>query len=84
MLIKTAGKHYFKPFMKVRNASAMAEEWQTEQPETRDQATDTVLNNAMKQFDGENVTDAEYEVEKQQEPEKEKVVENDNESLFND
>jgi hypothetical protein len=50
MLRKAAGKSFFRPYMKVRNAAAMAQEWQQEQPETREQAADQVLNRAAQQF----------------------------------
>jgi hypothetical protein len=50
MLIKTAGKHFFKKFVKTRNAAAMADEWQEEAPENREQAADDVLSKAAGQF----------------------------------
>lgn len=63
MLRKAAGKSFFRPYMKVRNAAAMAEEWQQEAPETREQAADHVLNRAAGQFnnvrEGEIVPDPE-------------------------
>jgi hypothetical protein len=50
MLRKAAGKSFFRPYMKTRNASAMADEWQSDPIETREQAADTVLTRAAGQF----------------------------------
>jgi len=58
MLMKSAGKTFFKPFMKVRNATAVYQEWQEEPPENRDQAADQVLSRAASQFD-DDIKDAE-------------------------
>lgn len=61
MLRKAAGKSFFRPYMKTRNASAMADEWDREPIETRDDAADHVLSRATGQFanisDGEIVDD---------------------------
>jgi len=75
MLRKAAGKSFFRPYMKVRNAAAMAEEWQKESPETREQAADHVLNRAVDQFqfkesEKENIQDAEI-IEEEKEERKE-------------
>lgn len=63
MLRKAAGKSFFRPYMKVRNAAAMAEEWSQEPIETREQAADQVLNRAAEQFqfdkEEDNIQDAE-------------------------
>lgn len=69
MLRKAAGKSFFRPYMKVRNASAMAQEWQQEPIETREQAADHVLNRASQQFN-DNIKDAE-------------IIENDNNDVEN-
>lgn len=54
MLRKSAGKTFFRPYMKTRNAAAMAGEWETESEVNGDividQAADDVLNNAAGQF----------------------------------
>jgi len=50
MLRKAAGKSFFRPYMKTRNASAMADEWQSDPIETREQAADHVLSKAANQF----------------------------------
>jgi hypothetical protein len=50
MLRKAAGKSFFRPYMKTRNASAMADEWQSDPIESRDQAADNVLSRAADQF----------------------------------
>lgn len=59
MLRKSAGKTFFRPYMKTRNAAAMADEWDAEAPENRDQAADNVLNKAADQFTDIPVKDAE-------------------------
>lgn len=64
MLIKSAGKTFFRPYMKVRNAAAMADEWNGDDIEdeiTRNQAADNVLSSAQKQFNtnSSNIKDAE-------------------------
>jgi predicted metallopeptidase len=70
MLKKAAGKSFFRPFMKTRNAMAMADEWSNDdtiQDEmTMEKAADDVLDKAAGQFD--NVVDAEIVVEKRQSP----------------
>jgi hypothetical protein len=50
MLRKSAGKTFFRPYMKTRNAAAMADEWQEEAPENREKAADDVLSKAGEQF----------------------------------
>lgn len=54
MLMKTAGKHFFKKYVKTRNAAAMAGEWEGESEVNGDididQAADDVLNKAAGQF----------------------------------
>jgi hypothetical protein len=75
MLRKAAGKSFFRPYMKTRNASAMAEEWNDELPETREQAADSVLNKAMSQFETANIKDADIVTEN------EKGLFNENEGL---
>ncbi len=60
MLKKSAGKTFFRPYMKVRNAAAMADEWDGDDMEneiSRNAAADNVLNQAGKQFD--DIKDAE-------------------------
>lgn len=68
MLRKAAGKSFFRPYMKTRNASAMAEEWQSEEPENREHAADMVLSRAAEQFGNseqfKDVKDAEIVQEK--------------------
>jgi len=70
MLRKSAGKSFFRPYMKTRNASAMADEWQEDDEPTRDKACDNVLNRATGQFSGNRepeIKDADIVIE----PEKE-------------
>lgn len=54
MLRKSAGKTFFRPYMKTRNAAAMAGEWESEYKVNGDididQAADNVLKNATGQF----------------------------------
>ena len=59
MLRKAAGKSFFRPYMKTRNASAMADEWQSDPIETREDAADHVLSRASSQFATGKVSDAE-------------------------
>lgn len=75
MLRKAAGKSFFRPYMKVRNAAAMAEEWQQDPLDTRDQAADHVLNSAVNQF--ENIQDAEIIPEENENPENGNLFEED-------
>lgn len=88
MLRKSAGKSFFAPYMKVRNALAMAEECDIEEPENREQAADNILNQALNQFDGVDITDAEIveddEAEKELKPENKKEEQKSNGNLFND
>jgi hypothetical protein len=77
MLRKAAGKTFFRPYMRTRNATAMAEEWEEEMPENREKAADVILNKAADQF--ETIIDAE-EIK-----EKEKIKNNlSEEDLFNE
>jgi len=55
----------------------MAEEWESEEPENREQAADNVLYKAANQFEGVNITDGEIIEEK-------KEVEKKSENLFNE
>lgn len=79
MLRKSAGKSFFGPYMKTRNASAMADEWQEENDTSEmslDKVADHVLDKAMGQFtkgvdvqkdkvyESDNIKDAEIVVEK--------------------
>jgi len=66
MLRKAAGKSFLSPYMKVRDATAMAEEWtEDDEPEMEhEQTVDTVLNQAASQF-----KQSEPETEKEKEPE---------------
>jgi len=60
MLKKAAGKTFFRPYMKTRNAAAMAEEWTENEKENQtnfEKTVDNVLNTSKKQF--ENIKDAE-------------------------
>jgi hypothetical protein len=60
MLKKAAGKSFFRPFMRTRNAMAMSDEWSEDEvkdDKTMDQAADSVLDKAAEQF--ENIVDAE-------------------------
>ena len=82
MLRKAAGKSFFRPYMKIRNASAMAEEWEPDEPENREQAADNVLNRAADQFKGVDIQDA--EIIEDDEPETVKPDEKNSNSLFND
>ena len=52
MLMKSAGKTFFRPYMKVRNAAAMAQEWEGDNGSEEDLETtaDTVLSKAAGQF----------------------------------
>ena len=53
MLKKSAGKTFFRPYMKTRNAAAMADEWNEDEFNdeiSRDKAADNVLNKAADQF----------------------------------
>ena len=85
MMRKSAGKTFFRPFMKVRNASAMADEWNEDETlkddATRDEAADHVLKQAAGQFEtgSENIVDAEIippeDPNTKKEPMKEKEVE---------
>ncbi|MEA1981605.1 MAG: hypothetical protein U9N54_11635, partial [candidate division Zixibacteria bacterium] len=63
MLKKSAGKSFFRPYMKTRNAVAMATEWTDEEIEnekTLDETADIVLDQASRQFENvENIKDAE-------------------------
>jgi hypothetical protein len=56
MLRKSAGKSFFRPYMKTRNASAMADEWGDDEEQTREQTADSVLSRAGQQFSGNNVS----------------------------
>lgn len=62
MLRKSAGKTFFRPYMKTRNAAAMAGEWEAESEVNGDinidKAADNVLNKAAGQFDKSNIKDA--------------------------
>ena len=53
MLRKATGKSFFRPYMKTRNAMAMAEEWSEETDLTMDMAADSVLDKSMSQFESE-------------------------------
>lgn len=66
MLRKAAGKSFFRPYMKTRNASAMADEWDREPIETRDDAADHVLSRAAGQFT--NISDGEIVEPENEEP----------------
>jgi hypothetical protein len=79
MLRKAAGKSFFRPYMRVRNASAMVDEWEEESLDTREDVADAILSRASGQFDEEKITDAEIIEEEQKEEQKE---ENDK-KLFN-
>lgn len=57
MLKKAAGKSFFRPFMRTRNAMAMSDEWEAEDEVTIEDAADNVLEKAAGQF--ENIVDAE-------------------------
>lgn len=60
MLRKAAGKSFFRPYMKTRAASAMAEEWEEDDEQTREKTADSVLSRAGQQFTGNNpIKDAE-------------------------
>jgi hypothetical protein len=64
MLRKAAGKSFFRPFMKTRNAAAMAREWENEpEGQSRDDAADDVIKKAGEQFTDignvDNIKDAE-------------------------
>jgi hypothetical protein len=77
MLRKSAGKSFFRPYMKVRNSAAMAEEWQGQEPDTRESVADDLLNRAGSQFA--NIIDAEFDPvpdvpEKKEEVKNEKVT----------
>ncbi|MCK5347146.1 MAG: hypothetical protein KAR20_27240, partial [Candidatus Heimdallarchaeota archaeon] len=51
MLRKSAGKSFLSPYMKVRDAMAMADEWTGNEDEmTPDQEVDSILNQAANQF----------------------------------
>ena len=69
MLRKAAGKSFFRPYMKVRNATAMADEWKSDETInddiSRNQAADNVLSQAENQFvDKTKIKDAEIVAEK--------------------
>lgn len=81
MLRKSAGKSFLAPYMKTRNASAMATEWDEDKnlnsDNDIDKAADNVLKNAAKQFgdmDESKIEDAEIVEESQKS----------NSSLFDD
>jgi len=64
MLRKAAGKSFFRPWMKIRNASAMVKEWNDDESIdddiSREKAADNVLDKAMQQFtEDENIKEAE-------------------------
>ena len=95
MLVKLAGKHFFKKYMKVRNAAAMADEWNGDDIEdeiTRNQAADNVLSSAQKQFntdasdikDAEIVTDDDPASENKKGGDEKKDLKNNKEGLFNE
>lgn len=60
MLRKSAGKSFFRPYMKIRNSMAMSDEWsgETEEDSTFEQSADTVLNQARGQFQSPGIKDA--------------------------
>ena len=72
MLCKSAGKHFFKKYVKMRNAMEMSSEWTEEDVQdekTMDQTADSVLEKAAEQFTTteevvDNIKDAEIVVEK--------------------
>lgn len=75
MLRKSAGKTFFRPYMKTRNAAAMAGEWESEYEINGDididQAADNVLNKATDQFNKSNIKDADIISDKKDVSEKE-------------
>ena len=67
MLSKLAGKSFFRPYMKTRNARAMKSEWQNE-PEEKEQTPEELLKPMFDVSDvpqKENIKDAEIIPEKQ-------------------
>ena len=67
MLSKLAGKSFFRPYMKTRNARAMKSEWQNE-PEEKEQTPEELLKPMFDVSDApqkENIKDAEIIPEKQ-------------------
>jgi len=88
MLRKAAGKSFFRPYMKVRNASAMAEEWSDDNSitddSTMDQAADHVLNVAKGQFETKEPPIKDAEIIKEKEPVEEKEVDKNEGGLFNE
>ena len=71
MLKKAAGKSFFRPFMRTRNAMAMAEEWKEEDEKDVETVADNILQKASEQF--ENVVDAEV-VETKEETNKDEEI----------
>ena len=56
MFTKSAGKSFFNEYLKTRNATEMADEWNDDDVDTVESfenTADTVLNNAMGQFESE-------------------------------
>ena len=77
MLEKMASKSFLRPFMKTRNATAMADEWEDD-TENVDPTPETALSQASKQF--ENIVEAEI-VEEQRGSKKEESVKNEKDEL---
>jgi hypothetical protein len=64
MLSKLAGKSFFRPYMKTRNARAMKSEWQNE-PEEKEQTPEELLKPMIDVSNMSDVKDAEIIPEKQ-------------------